>query len=149
MNFSQEDEIKVNDENIYDLVVNVIKGLSANDEGLCANVLKKNKKTMLIIIRSVIQDLKRGKGLMDVISSYIVGLFSIENFSTDYRVFSLISSFKNLLSVKGIRGIDDRISKKAETLYDYFQKLKSAKGLDNKLVYVGKCLKIVLDIYVQ
>ena len=44
VNFSQEDEIKVNDENIYDLVVNVIKGLSANDEGLCANVLKKTKK---------------------------------------------------------------------------------------------------------
>ena len=148
VNFSQEDEIKVNDENIYDLVVNVIKGLSANDEGLCANVLKKNKKTILIIIRSVIEDLKLDKGLFDVISSYIVGLLSIENASTDCRVLSLISSFKNLISVKGIRGIGDRISEKAETLYDYFQKLKSAKGLDNKLVYVGKCLKIILDIYV-
>ncbi len=79
VNFSQEDEIKVNDENIYDLAVNVIKGLSANDEGFCANVFIKNKDTMLIIIRSVIQDLKRGKGLMDVISSYIVGLLRIEN----------------------------------------------------------------------
>ena len=140
---------KVNDENIYDLVVNVIKGLSANDEGLCANVLKKNKKTMLITIRSVIEDLKWDKGLFDVIKTYLFPLHRIENFSTDCRFFDLLTSFKDLISVKGIRGIGDRISEKAETLYDYFQKLKSAKGLDNKLVYVGKCLKIVLDIYVQ
>ena len=32
---------------------------------------------------------------------------------------------------------------------DYFEKLKSVEGLDNKLVYVGKCLKIILDIYVN
>ena len=104
---------------------------------------------MLIIIRSVIEDLKLDKGLFNVIKTYLFPLHRIENFSTDCRFFDLLTSFKDLISVKGIRGIGDRISEKAETLYDYFQKLKSAKGLDNKLVYVGKCLKIVLDIYVQ
>ena len=149
VNFSQEDEINVNYENIYDLVVNVIKGLSANDEGLCANVFIKNKDTMLSVVRSVIEELKKGKGLMDVIGGYAIQLLGVENLLSDCRVFSLISSVKDLLSVEGIKAIGDRISEKADTLYDYFQKLKSAKGLDNKLVYVGKCLKIILDIYAQ
>ena len=34
-------------------------------------------------------------------------------------------------------------------LFEYVQKIKSTKGLADKLVYVGKCLKIILNIYVK
>ena len=149
MNFSQEDEINLDYESIYDLLINVFKGLSATDENLCANYFVINKPKVLEIIRSLIEELKSGKSFFSVIRGYAYKFLNIGNILNDCRIMHLISSFKKLLSLEGIKAMGGRISKNAETLYDYFEIIKSAKGLDNKLVYVGKCLKIILDIYVH
>jgi len=149
VNFSQEVEINLNYETIYDALTNIIKGLSATNEGLCANVFIKNKSKMLNIVERVIDDLKSGKKFSDLLGTYSIELLGIENLLTDCRVFSLVPAVTDLISLNGIKGIGDRIYKNAETLYDYVQKFKSTPGLGDKLVYVGKALKIVLDIYVQ
>ena len=65
------------------------------------------------------------------------------------KISILIPAFNNVLSLEGIKRIGDRISKNAGTLYEYVQKIKITKGLADKLVYVGKCLKIILNIYVN
>ena len=73
----------------------------------------------------------------------------INDFLPDCRVFTFVPVVTDLISVNGIKGIGDRINKNAQTLYDYVQKIKDTKGLDDKLVYVGKALKIILDFYVN
>ena len=104
---------------------------------------------MLKTIRNLIEELKSGKSFLSVMRDYAYKFLNIGNILNDCRIMHLISSFKKLLSLEGIKAMGGRISKNAETLYDYFEIIKSAKGLDNKLVYVGKCLKIILDIYVH
>ena len=134
---------------IYDLLINVFKGLSATDRGLWANNFVMSKPEVLKIIRNLIEELKSGKSFSNLLPGYTYKFLNIGNIFNDCRIIHLISSFKKLLSLEGIKAMGGRISKNAETLYDYFEIIKSAKESDKKLVYVGKCLKITLDIYVH
>lgn len=149
VNFSQEVEINVNFENVYNYLINILKGLSSTNENKCANVLISNKSRVLSIVQSLIDELKSGKKFGSLITSYSTKLLSIKNLGNDCRIFHLIPVFNKMLSLEGIKGIGDRILKNAKTLYDYIEKLKTVKGLADKLVYVGKCLKIILNIYVN
>ena len=149
VNFSQEAEINLSYETIHDAITNILKGLSLTNEGLCANVFVKSKSKILNLVERYVKDLKSGKKSSDLLNTYSIELLGIENFLTDCRVFSLVPLIPDLISLNGIKGIVDRINKNAQTLYDYVQKIKATKGLDDKLVYVGKALKIILDLYVK
>ena len=70
MNFSQEDEINLDYESIYDLLINVFKGLSETDKVLCANNFVINKPEVLKTIRNLIEELKSGKSFLSVMRDY-------------------------------------------------------------------------------
>ena len=148
VNFSQEAEINTSYENVYNYLINIFKGLSANNENLCAKVLISNKSKMLSILPSAINDLKSGKQFNELIKDYSPKILTISNISKDCRYTYFISALSNISTLNGIKGIGDRIIKNAQTLYDYVEKIKTAKELADKLVYVGKCLKIILNTYV-
>ena len=149
VNFSQEAETNISYENVYNYLFNILKGLSLSNENKCANVLTTQKVRMLSIVRSLIDELKLGKKFSDVRMAYYTKILGIKNLGNDCRIFKLIPEFTKMLSVGGIQQIGDRIIKNAQTLYDYVEKIKTVKGLDDKFVYVGKCLKIILNIYVN
>ena len=149
VNFSQEEEINVNYENIYDLLINLLKGMSITNENLCANSFVRNRSKITKIIQMVIEGLKSGKEVVNVLSVCVTQLLQINNFFSDCRFKTLIQELRNIFTFEGIKGIADRMSKNVGTLYEYVQKIKITKGLADKLVYVGKCLQIILNIYVN
>ena len=93
-------------------------------EAYAPNNFVMSKPEVLKIIRNLIEELKSGKSFSNLLPGYTYKFLNIGNIFNDCRIIHLISSFKKLLSLEGIKALGGRISKNAEALYDYFEQYR-------------------------
>ena len=148
INFSQE-QVNISYENIYDLLINLFRGMSATEECKCAKVFVENKTRMLKAVNSLIEDLKAGQDFSSSIAILSIDLMSIDNFLTDCRLINIMPVINTLFCQDGIKLIGNRLVKNSKAISNLFSNLKSVSEFSDKLKILGQILRVILDFYVQ
>ena len=148
MDFSQE-QISINIESLYDLLINVFKGMSATDECRCANIFVENKTKMVKVINTIIEDIKAGQDFSSCLAILSFELISIDNFLNDCRLISIMPVINTLFCEDGIKLLGNRIANNSKTIFNLINEMKSVIELPDKLKILGQILRIILDFYVQ
>ena len=132
----------------YDIIVNILKGMSENEEGKCANIFKNKRGEILPLIKDLASEFKNGKSLPELVSSYGFRLLAIEDLAVECKAFSLFEIFTKVTSKEGIKDIGISIQKNADQIYKFTTDLKSTKDNVERLAIIGKIFALVLDFKV-
>ena len=148
INFSQNEEFNINIENIYDSIVYVLRGISKTEKYLCANIFVQNKPKMIQSITYLIEEFKISQDFSNLIAGLGVEIIGIDNSLTECRLLNIISVLNCFFSKEGIKEMGERISNNSKTIVNLVNITKNNTGLPDKLINLGKILKIILDFYV-
>ena len=130
---------------IYEIVTEIARGMSSTGEGRCAKVLTDSKDELLAKFEKLKKDLEAGKQLSSLMISLGIELLGIKGMTTDCKIMDFLTVYTDVTTVDGIKKIALNIKKNAEKIAEYASSMKSATGLSNKMVFVGKILSLALN----
>ena len=133
---------------VYDIVTNLLKGMSEDGKGKCSLIFINKKEQILPIVKELIKEVKNGKSLSQLAVSYGFRLLAIEDLAVDCKAFSLFELFSKITSKEGIKDMGIAIQNNVDKIYKYVTELKATKGLSNKIEIAGKIFAIVFNFKV-
>ena len=131
---------------VYDVITNLLKGMS--EEGKCSRIFEKKKSDILPIVKELVEEVKKGKSLSEVVISYGFRLLAIEDLAVDCKAFSLFELFSKITSKDGIKDIGISIQQHADKIHQYVSQIKSTKGILEKIEIAGKMFALILNFKV-
>ena len=149
VNISHQEEQFDFYEKIYDFVTNVLKGLADTNERKCGNGFVQYKPQLLVVFKSLMNDFLNGEELDQLIRNYRNQLKTIGTIDVDCKFDEFIIQLGNLKTLNGITQVGYRIRDQASQFFDYMKDMKEEKEFNDKIVIVGKILKIVFNISVN
>ena len=136
-------------ENIYDIIIKLLKGMSEGEKGSCSKIFEDKKNEILPIVKELINEVKNGKSLSGLVVSYGFRLLAVEDLAAECKAFALLDLFSKFTSKDGIKDIGISIQKNANTIHQYLTEMKSEKELLKKVEKVGKIFALVLNFKVN
>jgi len=98
--------------------------------------------------KSLMNDFLNGEELDQLIRNYRNQLKTIGTIDVDCKFDEFIIQLGNLKTLNGITQVGYRIRDQASQFFDYMKDMKGEKEFNDKIVIVGKILKIVFNISV-
>ena len=138
----------INEESIYNYFLNLLKGLSISEERECVKNYLENKEDILILMKDFYKEFKKGKGVLNIVIPYTMKLLGIGDLVSKCNVLTILDQYNKITSNDGIKEIGYSIYINADYIYQLSLKLRNIKGFENKLIFLGKILSIILNIYV-
>ena len=136
-------------ENIYDIIIKLLKGMAEEEgKGRCSKIFEDKKNEILPIVKELINEVKNGKSLSELVVSYGFRLLAVEDVAVECKAFALLELFSKVTSKDGIKDIGISIQKNANTIHQYLTEMKSEKVLLNKVQKAGKIFALVLNFKV-
>ena len=141
----EEDQLNT----LYDYLVELLKGFSKDGNNECAKIFINNRSKMISIIKKILKDLQDGTQLIQIATKYLQDLLIMDSsILTKCQVLGWDSVLKKFKNLEEIKKMGENIHDNASDILDLYKEMKQAKGLLNKLFYVGKFLAIVLNFNV-
>ena len=131
---------------VYDVITNLLKGMS--EEGKCSRIFEKKKSDILPIVKELVEKVKTGKSLSEVVVEQGFKLLAIEDLAVDCKAFSLFELFSKVTSKDGIKDIGLAIQQHADKIHQYVSQIKSTKGILEKIEIAGKMFALILNFKV-
>ena len=133
---------------VYDIVTNLLKGMSEDGKGKCSLIFINKKEQILPIVKELIKEVKNGKSLSQLAVSYGFRLLAIEDLAVDCKAFSLFELFSKITSKDGIKDIGISIQQHADKIHQYVSQIKTTKGISNKIEIAGKMFALIFNFKV-
>ena len=130
----------------YDIIINLLKGMS--EEGKCSRIFEKKKSDILPIVKELVEKVKTGKSLSEVVVEQGFKLLAIEDLAVDCKAFSLFELFSKITSKDGIKDIGLSIQQHADKIHQYVSQIKTTQGISNKIEIAGKMFALIFNFKV-
>ena len=150
--FNFSNSFELNDETldtVYDLLVEVLKGMCQNDKKECATAFAKNKDQLIVIIKEIMEEIKNGEEFGTILMKYSVKLLLIDDIGTKCNIIYILRVINKFQSADGIRDIGETIKNNADELYKYIQVILTGETTEAKLYAVGQILALLFNYYVN
>ena len=150
--FNLSNSFELDDETLdkaYDLLVEVLKGMCLNDKKECATAFAKNKDQLIVIIKNIIEEVKKGVDINSIVTKYSIPFLVIDNIGTKCNIIYILRIITNFQSADGIRDIGETIKNNADELYKYIQVILTGETTEVKLYAVGQILALLFNYYVN
>ena len=131
---------------VYDIITNLLKGMS--EEGRCSKIFEKKKSDILPIVKELVEKVKTGKSLSEVVVEQGFKLLAIEDLAVDCKAFSLFELFSKITSKDGIKDIGMTIQTHADKIHQYVSQIKATKEILNKIEIAGKMFALIFNFKV-
>ena len=149
-NFSlSQDILNYDEKKLFNLLLNIIRGLTDSDENICVNTVLKNEEDITIILRDFRRDLQNGKSFTNLVIPYGLKILGITELISNCKILSLLNIYNQVTTKEGIKDIGFSIYNNPENILKVIYKIKTAKGLDNKIKYVGRLFSIIFTFSVS
>ena len=145
-NISAEEKDMV--ERIYNIVINILKGMSEKGDNSCANIFVNKKGEIFPIFKELVNEVKSGKSLSEVVSSYGLRLLAVEDLAVNCKAFALFELFTKMTSKEGIKDIGASIQSHAGDISNYFSQMKATKEIEKKVIIAGKIFAKIFNLQV-
>ena len=133
----------------YDYLVELLKGFSKNDQHLCSDFFALHRNDVIPIVQSGLAQIQAGESLASIALGLVGKILSIDSsVGSSCNLWGLIPLINTFNHEDEIKNIGKRISDKAGEIFTNIGLIKEAEGLNNKLVYIGRILSIVLNFFV-
>ena len=133
----------------YDYLVELLKGFSKNDQHLCSDFFALHRNDVIPIVQSGLAQIQAGESLASIALGLVGKIISIDSsVGSSCNLWGLIPLINTFNHEDEIKNIGKRISDKAGEIFTNIGLIKEAEGLNNKLVYIGRILSIVLNFFV-
>ena len=134
---------------VYDLLIEVFKGMCQNDKKECATAFTKNKDQLILIIKEIIEEIKNGEEFASILMKYSVKLLMIDDIGTKCNIIYILRIITKFQSADGIRDIGETIKNNADELYKYIQVILTGETTEAKLYALGKILALIFNYYIN
>ena len=145
VNISAEEENDLSGK-IYDLIIYLLRGMS--EEGKCSKIFEKKKNEIFPIVKELVDKVKSGGSLSQVVLECGFKLLAIEDVAVDCKAFSLFELFSKVTSKEGIKDIGMAIQQHADKIHQYVSQIKSTKEMLNKIEIAGKMFALIFNFKV-
>ena len=146
-NISAEEKDMV--ERIYNIVINILKGMAEKKpEQSCARIFETKKSEIFPIFKELVNEVKSGKSLSGVLSSYGLRLLAVEDLAVNCKAFALFELFSKMTSKEGLKDIGASIEKNAGEISNYFSQMKATKVIENKVQIAGQIFAKIFNLQV-
>ena len=142
----QQTNIDIN--KLYDKFAILVRGLANSEDYKCSATLVSKKAEMLGIINKILAEIKAGKKFKDAVYAHLFDFLGVDGLGTNCNLFKVADTLLGLMNEAGIKKIGNNIANNSKAIYGLFNDILTKESLDDKLVAVGKIIKIVTNIYV-
>ena len=149
-NFSKS--IEVDDatlDKLYDSLIEVLKGMCETGKNECSQAFADNKDQLIVIIKTIIEELNNGADLSTILLKYATQLMLIDNIGTKCNIIYVLRVVTKFQSADGIRDLGKTIEDNADKLFEYFQNILNGGTKEVKLFAVGQIFALLFSYYVN
>ena len=137
--------LNLNAETLYDIIINIFKGLAISENSQCIDICESNKEEIMKLLTDMINEFKKGKPFTSLVLPYGMKLFAIKDLMTKCQILTILDIYNRLITKEGIKGIGNGVYNNADEIYGYIKQSKE-KGI---FLTIGKLLSVVLNVYVN
>ena len=142
----QQTNIDIN--KLYDKFAILVRGLANSEDYKCSATLVSKKEQMLGIINKILAEVKAGKKFKDAVYAHLFDFLGVDGLGSNCNLLKVANTLLNLMNEAGVKTIGNNIANNSKAIYGLFNDILTKESLDDKLVAVGKIIKIVTNIYV-
>ena len=139
----------INEKSIYNYILYLLKGFAISEKSECIKNYLENKEDILILMKEFYKEIKNDRGLFNVIIPYTMKLLGIGEIVSKCNVLAILDIYNKITSNDGIKEIGYSIYINADYIHKLTLKIKYSQGYETKLIFLGKILSIILNIYVN
>jgi hypothetical protein len=142
----------ITEDEIYEAVVRLVKGMAETEEAACSAVLVKQKEKILEIVHQAIDEINSGVDSSTAIQNALIKLMGVDGLVSECNVLAMPAIITKVTSKDGLVDIFQTCIDKIDEIYSYGEEIKAA--FDEKDYYsaaeaFGHILSIALDFQVN
>ena len=135
-------------EEAYDDYIYFFKGFASTTEYKCYNTLVTKKTDVIKILNQVVDDVKKGKSIMDAVKAHALQFLLINKFSENCNLTGLMTKVMQMLSEKGVKDIGYNIINNNSDIYLLLKEIYENKEIRVRAEDAGKLLRIISGLNV-
>ena len=142
----------ITEDEIYEAVVRLVKGMAETEEAACSAVLVKQKEKILEIVHQAIDEINSGVDANTAIQNAVIKLMGVDGLVSECNVLAMPAIITKVTSKDGLVDIFQTCIDNIDEIYSYGEEIKAA--FDEKDYYTaaeafGHILSIALDFQVN
>ena len=88
---------EISEDEIYDIVVSLFRGMAETDEQACAGVLVKQKDKILVIVHAAIDEINSGVDVSTALQNALIKLMGVDGLVSECNVLACLPLLLKLL----------------------------------------------------
>ena len=143
---------EIDEDQIYDLVVSLFRGMAETDEQACAGVLIKQKDKIMVIVHAAIDEINQGVDVSTALQNALIKLMGVDGLVSECNVLAMPAIITKVTSKEGLVDIFQALIDNIDEVYSYGEDIKAAFEEENYNAAVealGHILAIALDFQVN
>ena len=142
----------ITEDEIYEAVVRLVKGMAETDEAACSAVLVKQKDRILEIVHQAMDEIASGVDTNTAIQNAVIKLMGVDGLVSECNVLAMPAIITKVTTKEGLVDIFQACIDNIDEIYSYGEEIKAA--FDEKDYYsaaesFGHILAIALDFQVN
>ena len=142
----------ITEDEIYEAVVRLVKGMAETEEAACSDILVKQKEKILEIVHQAIDEINSGVDSSTAIQNALIKLMGVDGLVSECNVLAMPAIITKVTSKDGLVDIFQTCIDNIDEIYSYGEEIKAA--FDEKDYYTaaeafGHILSIALDFQVN
>ena len=143
---------EITEDEIYDLVVSLFKGMAETDEAACAGVLVKQKEKVLEIVNAAIDEINSGVDVGTALQNALIKLMGVDGLVSECNVLAMPAIITKVTSKDGLVDIFQTLIDNIDDVYAFGEDIKAAldeSDYNGAVEALGRILAIALDFQVN
>ena len=143
---------EISEDEIYDIVVSLFRGMAETDEQACAGVLVKQKDKILVIVHAAIDEINSGVDVSTALQNALIKLMGVDGLVSECNVLAMPAIITKVTSKDGLVDIFQTLIDNIDEVYSYGEDIKAAFDESNYNAAAeafGHILAIALDFQVN
>lgn len=143
---------EISEDEIYDMVVSLFRGMAETDEAACAGVLVKQKDKILVIVHAAIDEINSGVDVGTALQNALIKLMGVDGLVSECNVLAMPAIVTKVTSKEGLVDIFQTLIDNIDDVYSYGEDIKAAldeSDYNGAVEAFGHILAIALDFQVN
>ena len=143
---------EVDEDQIYDAVVALFRGMAETEEQACAAVLVKQKDKIMVIVHAAIDEINGGTDVGTALQNALIKLMGVDGLVSECNVLAMPAIITKVTSKDGLVDIFQSLIDNIDEVYSFGEDIKAAldeSDYNGAAEAFGHILAIALDFQVN